>query len=219
MRKMRRSSVKVYRKLSDGPVLPQWVKFVPYVLGALVFFFVSTSMFDNDPTPLSDADRIKSQVDNFSAFLNDQASQTPIPNDETLLSPSPVVPTLPAPQVQEPIVPQPAPDASVKVSLPFRNGGSAEIENAALTVARAATVALFTGDFTQVRLAPGVQPPALPRTWSDPYVGDPVLEDIADGGVSVTFRVDPDRAGPSQLREITARVEFVPDMGWVWGGV
>lgn len=217
MRKMRRSSVKVYRKLSDGPVLPQWVKVVPYALGALMFIFVSTSMFEKKTPQLTDADRINAQVDNFASRLNDQTLQSP-PVDAGLAPPAPVsTPT--ETSVSPSTAPPQNPTSSVKVSLPYRNGGSTEVDEAALATARAATVALFTGNFSSLSMVPGVQPPSLPRTWNDPYVGDPTLIEISDATLAIGFRVDPDRDGPSPLREIVSRVEFVPGVGWAWGGV
>lgn len=232
-RYIRRRSVKAYRSLSAGPVLPPWVKVIPFVGAGLLFLFVSMLLFREPSVEMVDGDileadvaRIISTIEAIDAGDLDSTIEStepsslsppqtgpvdppPIETDIDTVSPSPS--PSPTPNIQEGVEPT--------ITLQLRGGGAATVPEGALLLARTATLALFTGDFSQVPLAPSVETPLLPRTWSDPYVGDPVIDSLTDGVFSLTFRVDPDREGPSQVREITAHVAFEPNMGWVWLGV
>ena len=225
MSRFRRRSVKVYRKLSDGPVLPSWVKVLPFVLGGIAFVLLSTQMFKSPAATMTDKERLDAEMQRIIATLDDPALSDAL-NPGSTTPPTTTGPTTPGsqpPTETTPPVEQPPTDpqggAASKVSLQLRSGGAVDVAEDALRVARTATTALFTGRFDGVVLAPGATPPALPRTWADPYVGDPVVDSLTDGVISITFRVDPDRNGAAGVREITTNVEFVPGTGWAWLGV
>lgn len=211
--RLRKSSTKVYRRLQDGPVLPPWVRVVPYVLGVLIFVFVSLQLFREDPPPAfpEAQENFDVAVDQAGGLLSDPAAREVL---DDLASGSTVL--------------APPPDAGGEftgldeagpVLLQLESGGTVEIPASALAVARAATLALFTGRFEGVPAADGVAFPDIARTWADPYVGDPVVVSVGDGTISFAFRVDPDRKGAEPTYKTASMVLFVPGRGWVWAGV
>lgn len=231
--RLRKSSTKVYRRLQDGPVLPPWVRFVPYALGLMVFVFVSFQLFADKDTTISDLERsrLDSELSRTGGIILDPATPTSV--QQQTQPTSPVDPSNPAPtgpilSGSDPATPPstqtPLPTADsttatdLTVGLTTKTGLVVQVPADALSMARAATLARFTGDFEAVQLGSSVSVPWLPRTWPDPYVGDPVVSSVGDGVFVLAFRVDPDRSGVEPLREILTAVSYVPGQGWVWLG-
>jgi hypothetical protein len=144
--------------------------------------------------------------------------QTAVPT--TLATPAPVAETTPvettAPVETVPTETVPV-DTRVLVPLPGP-GGTVNVDQQALDVARAATVALFTGDFSTVAISPGVEPPTLTRTYPDPLVSEPTVRNVGDENITITFTVDPDGTGPAGLRLINTTVTAGVG-GWSWAGI
>jgi hypothetical protein len=211
--RIRRSSNKVYRRLQDGPVLPPWVKVVPYVLGVIIFVFVSLQLFREDPPPA-----FPEAQDNFDAAVDVAGDLFADPSSRELLDDVASGSTVLAapPDAEETFS---GLDEAGPVLLQLESGGTVEISASALAVARAATLALFTGNFDGIPAADGVTFPDIARTWPDPYIGDPVVVSVGDGTISFSFRVDPDREGVEPTYKTASMVLFVPARGWVWAGV
>lgn len=211
--RLRRSSNKFYRQLQDGPVLPPWVKAVPYVLAALIFVFVSLQLFSNDqPTTSREAQEFfDADVSELGNILADPSTREML---DQAVSGSTVLAVPP-----NPVEDYSGLDEAGPVLLQLESGGTVEISASALAVARAATLALFTGVFDNVPTADGVVLPDITKTWADPYIGDPVVVSVGDGTISIAFRVDPDRKGPEPTYKTSSMVLFVPARGWVWAGV
>jgi hypothetical protein len=211
--RLRRSSNKVYRRLQDGPVLPPWVKVVPYVLGVLILVFVSLQLFGEDQPPASPEaqENFDSEVEYVGDLLADPSFREVL---DEVASGSTVF--APPPDAEETFS---GLDEAGPVLLQLESGGTVEISASALAVARAATLALFTGNFDGIPVADGVVFPDIARTWPDPYIGDPVVVSVGDGTISFSFRVDPDREGAEPTYKTASMVLFVPARGWVWAGV
>jgi len=194
-------------------VLPPWVKVLPYALGVLAFVFVSIQLFRPkvDPSDAMVADNFDAEVEFVGGLLTD-----PETRDQIEAEISGTAPAVPPPNAEGSFESE---DLSGTVVLQLDSGGPVEVPASALAVARTATMSLFTGAFGGVPLADGVVLPDLARTWSDPYVGDPVVVSLGDGTISFAFRVDPDRDGPEPTYKTAAMVLFVPARGWVWAGV
>jgi hypothetical protein len=232
MGKVRRRSLKTFRSLSEGPTLPPWVKLVPFVVAAFLFFTVSAKLFSkpaelvNDMPPGSGVESIISNLDDpglQEIFAAASGSSVPLGTQSSIPAPAgsdqPVDSSLPPLNPTETSVQDQA-ELDGTTKLEFSGNGSAiPVPNQALEVARAACVGLFTGSFTSVPLAPGVAIPSLPRTWPNPSVSDPRVESVGDGVFEFSFRVDPDRNGPATLREIRVSIEYIPGSQWVWSGV
>lgn len=94
--------------------------------------------------------------------------------------------------------------------VPAAAGGTVEVPAAALAAASDATLALFTGNFSQVAFVDGTDAPTLVTTWPAEHVAisDPQVADQTDSRVAFTFLVDPDRTGPDQPRRIPVTVEL-----------
>lgn len=211
--RLRKSSSKVYRRLQDGPVLPPWVRVVPYVLGSIIFVFVSLQLFREDPPPAfpEAQENFDAAVEQAGGLLSDPAAREVLDDfasGATVLAPPP-----------DAGGDFTGLDEAGPVLLQLESGGTVEIPASALAVARAATLALFTGRFEGVPAADGVAFPDIARTWADPYVGDPVVVSVGDGTISFAFRVDPDREGAEPTYKTASMVLFVPAQGWVWAGV
>lgn len=237
--RLRKSSTKVYRRLQDGPVLPPWVRAVPYLLGLIVFVFVSLQLFAENESSISSIEqaRLDSELARSGGLVvtapsaetsqssldqasPDQASATTAPTDPTapIISGSSTDTPIAETETAE-TIPTTTPESELSVGIPTKTGLVVQVPSEALAMARTATVARFTGDFEAVELGSAVSIPWLPRTWTDPYVGDPVVSSVGDGVFILAFRVDPDRSGVEPLREILTAVSYVPGQGWVWLGV
>jgi hypothetical protein len=232
MGKLRRSGFKTFHRVAEGPVLPTWVKVLPVVIGVVLFFLVSSALFADRSVEVRDTDLTASEVDRIASGLDSEelrqiyeavttgtiaSSGGSVPTDPQVPPSSDVPSNTEVPPATD--VPPTGPATEVRVQLLDRVGNPVSVPEGALKVARSAVSALFTGEFGAVPLAPGVSPPALPRLWPDPYVGEPVVDSVGDGAFAVAFVVDPDRDGPALPREIVASVENVAPSGWVWLGV
>lgn len=193
-------------------MLPPWVRVVPPVLGLLIFGFVSLQLFSEDDLIVDQASQ-----EEFAVSLDRDVSNIADPEIQAQLDAA----------ISGASVPTPPPDSpgsfeveevAGNVSLPVESGGVSEVPVAALTVARTAVLALFTGNFNEVPIADGVSIPDVVRTWEDPSVGDPVIVSFGESTIRFAFRVDPDRDGPESVYKTAAMVMFVPDLGWVWAG-
>jgi hypothetical protein len=224
---LRRKSLKAYRSLQSGPMLPPWVKILPYVLGVIVFVMLSMQLFTQPKTTISDVNRQvldAARLDMQSA-LNDISTtssattptQAPPTNSATSDPTTPVDSQTPTTSPTD--VPQTGLPEIEMVIMQTSSGAALEVPSGSLQAAREATVALFTGDFSKVSFASGVAAPSLPRTWKNPYVGDPIIDSVGDGVFVFVFKVDPDRDGPAPLREIVSSVELGDNAVWVWLGV
>jgi hypothetical protein len=233
--RLRKSSVKVYRRLQDGPVLPQWVRVVPYALGLFAFIFISLQLFAKDGSTISDIERARLDSELSAPSFGTLAPglTTPTATTDQALPATTVPPatgstgpvvssggsTTPPPSTTSAPAPEQTQPSQLSVSLPFKTGSVVQVPVDALDMARNATVARFTGNFEGVLLGPSVSVPLLPRTWKNPYVGDPIVNSVGDGVFVLRFRVDPDRDGVEPIREILTAVSYVPGQGWVWLGV
>lgn len=212
--RLRKSSTKVYRRLQDGPVLPPWVKVVPYVLAVIIFVFVSLQLFREDTPPA-----FPEAQENFDVAVEQAGGLLGDPSAREALDEFASGSTVLAPPPDGTDGDFTGLDEAGPVLLQLESGGTVEISASALAVARAATLALFTGNFEGVPVADGVALPDIARTWADPYVGDPVVVSVGDGTISFAFRVDPDREGAEPTYKTASMVLFVPARGWVWAGV
>ena len=210
--RLRRSSTKVYRRLQDGPVLPPWVRVLPFVLGFLIFGFVSLEIFREDDLV------VDQQVqDEFNVILENDVAKISDPEIQARLDAATSGVSVPTAPPDEPGSFE-AEQVSGSVTLPVESGGVSEVPAAALAVARASVMALFTGNFNEVPIATGVAIPDVARTWEDPSVGDPMIVAFGESTIRLSFQVDPDRDGPESVYKTSVVVLFTPDLGWVWAG-
>ena len=152
--------------------------------------------------------------------------QNPAPADTSTTTPvatTPVAPATTTPATGEPepseTTPAPAPGGVERVDVPLPGpNGTINVDQTALMVARSATVALFTGDFTSVIVDPAAALPTLTRLYPDPLVSEPTVRVIGDAMITFTFTVDPDRDGPAGVRLINTTVAAGAS-GWSWAGV
>lgn len=210
--RLRRSSTKVYRRLQDGPVLPPWVRVLPFVLGFLIFGFVSLEIFREDDLV------VDQQVqDEFNVILENDVAKISDPEIQARLDAAVSGVSVPTAPPDEPGSFE-AEQVSGSVTLPVESGGVSEVPAAALAVARTSVMALFTGNFNEVPIATGVAIPDVARTWEDPSVGDPMIVSFGESTIRLSFQVDPDRDGPESVYKTSVVVLFTPDLGWVWAG-
>lgn len=87
------------------------------------------------------------------------------------------------------------------------DGSSVTLPVGAEAMARAAVVALFTGEFTDVALYPGQLEPVVIAPWKNvAVIGVSEARTPDATTVTVTYRIDPDGDGMEQPRDITVMV-------------
>lgn len=106
------------------------------------------------------------------------------------------------PSITTPTTTAPAAMASV----PGPDGAALSVPSPALAQAQAAATALFTTDFSGVRLVAGSTPPALARSYPAPVLSEPRVDSQTATGFVFSFNVDPDGAGPEPVRRIATSV-------------
>lgn len=83
------------------------------------------------------------------------------------------------------------------------DGGEVAVPATAWAAAQSAVFALFTGDFADVSVYPGKNPPVLLTTWDEPsIVGLVFFAANPDGTVRFVIRVDPDTTGNEPARDV-----------------
>lgn len=152
----------------------------------------------------------------LSAISSAGAGPSPAP---TVVAPNPsgVVPTAaPTNGSSTPSTPAATPAPTGTVEVPSTDGsGMVTVDVAAVQVASAAAIALFTGDFTNVPLVGAM--PAVGQKWADPIISEPVSAVDAGSSLRVLFDIDPDGAGSEVSRRIGVTV--VNDGGqWAYQG-
>lgn len=202
--------------------VPGWMDLAQWVfLGAIVLALVVAYVLagPGDPVPADDASSPFGNVsdidpagDPIGEPGDPVAPTTPSPTETT--APRTTEPAEdPAPPSSTPSEPDPAETVSIVDSI----GGTTRVDAGSLEVARASVVALFTGDYAAVPLAPGAEVPAGLTAYPSPTVTDPVLEGAGDGTVTFSFVVEPDGDGPEGPRKVRTLVERADDgtFGWL----
>lgn len=90
--------------------------------------------------------------------------------------------------------------------------GSIQVPSKAVSAARRAAAALFTGDFSAVTVI-GDPSGLVGRVFPSPVVSDPARAVPVEGGFRVLVPVDPDGRGPEPVRELGV---VVVDRGGTW---
>lgn len=213
MSRLTDNAEKRFRSLARKPDTPEWYPAVGVVVGVAFFFFMAWQFI----SPGGSAPEAATPTNPMDV----PATIAPSPTDVTAPTATTVADAETPPTTVEVTTEPTAPsvEPAETVMLADWSGGSTGVDRGALDAARAATVALFTGDFSAVALAEGVTAPALPRTWPTPQVDTPTLRSMGDGVLEISFAVDPDGAGPETIRRIDTAVTRTPDGAWAWLGV
>lgn len=214
--------------MKKDPELPIWTRVIPVVGLVLGGLYVSWALFQGGPTPEEQQriDEAAQHVNEPLKTLNTLDAQilqqiygtnAVVLVSTTAASGATSVPVATSVATSTSSVATTTTSVGTKVSLPTLTGASVLIDANALGTARAATVALFTGDFSKVSVSSSALIPTLPTKWPDPSVGEPVVAGAGDEGIAINFLVDPDRDGPEAQRVITSKVVFESGV-WVWAG-
>lgn len=107
-----------------------------------------------------------------------------------------------------------APPAGTTVSLPTSAGGFQSVPTSALSSARAAAIALYTGNFANVHLAPHAAYHAPSTYYPSPIVTSPSVAGPGSATLTFYFDVQPSASAATQRASIT-----VEDVSGVWSWI
>lgn len=201
---------KAFKKASKRAYVPPWWKPASYLAGGVVValvIVVGVTNRDQDPVQYASAEEVDGteQVDTVrqEIIINPSAitpsgstSQSVVtPSTPTSSSPAPTVPTQSASS---------APASTSPGELPTSLGGTITVDPQALTLARKAALALYTGGFSGIPIYDNLQPPAITRAWPKASLESvESADDLSGQGYVFQVVVDPDSgSGPEAPREV-----------------
>jgi hypothetical protein len=192
-------------KLAKRPALPPWHRPLSYVLLGAFAVYVGWAALTAPTAPAT-------------SQLHGAPASAPAPSQA--LAPSQAPAPAPVEQDREQR-PQDAAGDSVQapgtIVVPTAQGSSQEVPEAAYQVARAAALALFTGQLEQIPADPQATVPSGLPVYTDPVVSVTVLELAVTGRMVFTTVIDPDGPGPEGPRPVT--VSVVESAGrWLFAG-
>lgn len=200
--KLTRMAKNTYYTARRGPNLPPWTKLLP-VFGIVGFaLYVGAALFTGSP------------VTTTPTQVPATGPTVPIGTGATVTAPPSSLPS-----TTSTTPPSTAATEGDFVTLPGPGGLLVDTPTAAIATARAAAVALFTGDFSDVPVGPNAVVPSVVAVWERPYVGEPAVANIGEDTLTFSFTVDPDGDGSEPVRTITVTVARSAEGTWVWLGV
>jgi hypothetical protein len=181
------------RNIQRRPDLPHWWQLAAYGMFGLFFVYLgweALTVPGGRPNVTAAPDIV------FSAPPD--SVQPPIQ-----LAPPPDSPTPSAPPTAGGPA-TPAGDGAVAVAT--LDGGQVNVPSAAYEVARSATFALFTTDFTLIPFAVGAAAPTGLTVYPNPTVEETYVKTVGSGLYTFTTIVDPDGPGGQPQRATTVTV-------------
>jgi hypothetical protein len=105
------------------------------------------------------------------------------------------------------------PDEEDSVTIGKVSGGTEEVAKGAVSIARAATLALYTGDFKGVQIKSGEEAPTVATAFPNAKLGPTQYLSESDGVVTFNTKVDADGKGPMAATYATVEVTY-GSTGW-----
>ena len=198
------------RDVTSGPEVPPWwgLLQVALVVGFMLFLLYSAATSFSSSSGASSA-----SAPTFAGGSGEAAAPSAPAEDDGAPDPQP---SDSEQSEQQPDAEASAGETGPQVPVNLRDGGTADVDAAAVDLAHLFAEGLFTGSFADVAFTAATAAPSLPVTFANPQRTDTSIVERDAARITFAVQIDPDPTGPTPVREV--RVVVVREDG-TWRAV